>query len=483
MSNNITITKSLFLKAIKCQTQCWFTINIGAINKLTPGDLFVMEQGLDVGCRARDIFPGGELINISDNQKAYDLTNEKLNDKDVQTLYEATFCPGGYVAKADIIKRNANGWHLIEVKSGVNDKSEYIDDIAYTTMIIQKCGYDITEVSLILISKDYRLGMDNEELFKSIDHTKEVLQRAIKFDEISNDIATIVSLQDCPKGILISECRNCEYFSTHCIGVGVQYPIFDIPRISTSKVDELAEINVVAIEDIPKDFKLTENQNKIYQLILSGTPIADSGIKDVLSEIQWPACYLDFETIMTAIPLYKDIAPYTQIPAQFSAHICSKPGQILEHHQHIADPTADPRLEIIKKLLEVLNKCKSIIVYTSFEKGRINDLAKDFPEYADNLNECIDRLFDFEPIFKKYYIHPEFHGKTSIKKVMPVLIPEMTYDHLEINEGLSATSMLVKLARNEFNPDEAENIIKQLTDYCELDTLAMVKVHEKLINL
>lgn len=484
MSNkNPVITKNLFLKAIKCQTQCWFTINVGSINELSLGDQFIMEQGLEVGRRARDIFPGGELISISDRQKAYELTKEKLNDKDIHTLYEATFCPDGYVAKADIIKRNKIGWHLIEVKSGVNDKSEYIDDIAYTTMIIQKCGYDITEVSLILISKDYRLGMDDKGLFKSIEHTNEVHQRAKEFDKISEDIATIVCLKDRPKEILIQECRNCEYFSTHCIGIGVQYPIFDIPRLSASKVSELAEINVVAIEDMPKDFKLTENQNKIYQLILSGTPITESGIKDVLAEIQWPACYLDFETISTAIPLYEDIAPYTQIPVQFSAHICSKPGEILEHHQYIADPTADPRLGIIKKLLKVLNKCKSIIVYSSFEKGRINELAKGFPEYADNLYECIDRLFDLEPIFKKYYIHPEFHGKTSIKKVMPVLIPEMSYDHLGINDGLSATASLVKLARNEFNPEEAENITKQLTDYCKLDTLAMVRVHEQLANL
>jgi len=92
MSNkNPVITKNLFLKAIKCQTQCWYTINIGAINELSLGDQFIMEQGLEVGRRARDIFPGGELINISDKQKAYDLTKDKLNDKSIQTLYEATF--------------------------------------------------------------------------------------------------------------------------------------------------------------------------------------------------------------------------------------------------------------------------------------------------------------------------------------------------------------------------------------------------------
>jgi hypothetical protein len=35
----------------------------------------------------------------------------------VQALFEATFHIDGYTARADILRQNDKGWHLIEVKS------------------------------------------------------------------------------------------------------------------------------------------------------------------------------------------------------------------------------------------------------------------------------------------------------------------------------------------------------------------------------
>jgi hypothetical protein len=36
---------------------------------------------------------------------------------------------------------------------------------------------------------------------------------------------------------------------------------------------------------------------------------------------------------------------------------------------------------------------------------------------------------------KQHYVHPDFRGSTSIKAVMPVLVPQLSYDDLEIKEG------------------------------------------------
>ncbi len=49
--------------------------------------------------------------------------------------------------------------------------------------------------------------------------------------------------------------------------------------------------------------------------------------------------------------------------------------------------------------------------------------------------ECKERLVDLEEVFKKDYCHPDFHGRTSIKQTLPAVVPEMTYDGMEIADG------------------------------------------------
>ena len=84
-------------------------------------------------------------------------------------------------------------------------------------------------------------------------------------------------------------------------------------------------------------------------------------------------------------------------------------------------------------------------------------------------------------IFKTHFNHPGFHGRTSIKVTLPTLIPELSYSDLEIAEGDSAIAAFAYLALGKYSEgDETEDIRNNLLRYCERDTLAMVKLHEKL---
>lgn len=73
-------------------------------------------------------------------------------------------------------------------------------------------------------------------------------------------------------------------------------------------------------------------------------------------------------------------------------------------------------------------------------------------------------------------------GSSSIKKVLPSLFPddpELDYGTLEgIHNGGEAASAFQHLA--ELPLSEQEVVREQLLRYCELDTLAMVKIWEKL---
>ena len=128
------------------------------------------------------------------------------------------------------------------------------------------------------------------------------------------------------------------------------------------------------------------------------------------------------------------------------------------------------------------NEEGSVIVYSTFEKTMINKLKELFPDLSQELDVIIDRLVDLHKIIRDNYYHPDFHGSTSIKKVLPVLVPDMSYDGLEITEGDSAMAAFAYLALGRYDETETNSIRNNLLDYCKKDTEAEVKVFERLVT-
>lgn len=481
------ISKAIFLNTLVCTRLGWLLRNESRAEQLsgkelTLGEKFRIDQGIAVGRRARKIFSNGKLIDDINLELAASNTSRALKDSNISIIFEGTFLVDSFVAKADIIKRNPKGWHLIEVKSNLNNKSEFIDDMAYTAMVMDKSGIKLNYLSLFLISKEFRLGMSNEELFVELDQTKDVENRAEEFKPYWQHVNEMTGLSEKPESNLIFNCKKCMLFEK-CLGKDFDNHIFEIPRLSKSKFDKLVESNIFSIENIPDNFPLTENQEKIRYAVKNKVPyISESLEKKLIKNIFWPAYYLDFETVMTVIPLYSDIAPYTQLPTQYSIHKCTSLGIIENHFEYLADPSKDSRREIAENLINDLNNEGSIIIYSNFEKTIVNSLIREFYDIADDLKKIIDRMVDLEKIIRKNFYHPGFHGSTSIKKTLPVIVPDMSYDEFSISEGDSAMAAFAYLAQGKYNNKEAEKIKKDLLTYCKQDTLAMVKLHEKLLS-
>jgi hypothetical protein len=81
---------------------------------------------------------------------------------------------------------------------------------------------------------------------------------------------------------------------------------------------------------------------------------------------------------------------------------------------------------------------------------------------------------------KQYYVKKEFLGKTSIKNVLPALVPQFSYSDLTIQDGGLASSTYKRMIWDSIDNAEQGDIVKDLLDYCELDTLAMVEILEHL---
>ncbi len=478
------VSKIIFLKTLMCSTLGWLIRmrREEVSRKPTLGEKFRMEQGMEIGRRARELYPDGFLIDEMDIVSASKKTKSLMNDPNVSIIFEGAFLIDGFVARADILRRKGKTWHLMEVKSSVNDREEFIDDMAYTVMVINRCGFNISNVSLLLISKDFRLGMENEKLFLEIDHTDEVVVRVEEFKSFWQQIEEMTRELVKPEPQLLFECRKCELFK-ECLGEGIENHIFEIPRLSQSKFDRLTEYGIICIEDISDRFPLTENQARVRDCVQTKKPFVGNRLKSELRSISLPVYYLDFETVMTAIPLYLDIAPYTQIPTQYSIHKCSEPGHVIDHLEYLADPSKDCRRELVENLINDLKGEGSIIVYGNFEKIVITNLGRIYPDLSRELNSLIDRMIDFGAIIRKNYYHPDFHGSTSIKRTLPVLVSDMSYDELEIADGDSAMAAFAYLALGRYKEArEVESTKRNLLEYCKQDTLAMVRLHQQLIE-
>ncbi|HDL60225.1 MAG TPA: DUF2779 domain-containing protein [candidate division WOR-3 bacterium] len=477
------VSKEIFLNALVCPTLGWLRrMRREEISREpTLGEQFRKEQGIEIHRRARELYPEGFLIDDMDMGSASEKTKGLMKDPKVSTIFEGMFFVDGFITKADILKRKGKGWHLIEVKSSVNDKEEFVDDMAYTTMVIDRCGFDISTISILLISKDFRLGMKNDDLFVELDHTNEVLNRVKEFKPLWELVEKMTRQPVKPDPKLRFECRRCELFE-ECLGKNIENHIFDIPRLSQPKFDQLTKLGIVRIEDIPNDFPLTENQAIVRNCVQTKKPFIGNKLKNELETISWPAYYLDFETVMTAIPLYSGIAPYTQIPTQYSIHKCSEPGRVIDHFEYLADPSKDCRRELAKNLINHLKGRGSIITYGNFEKNIVTSLGRVYQDLSRELNSLVDRMVDLESIIRKNYYHPEFHGSTSIKKTLPVLVPDMSYDDLKIADGDSAMVSFAYLALGKYKDREAETIKRNLLEYCKRDSFAMVRLHQQLVK-
>ena len=82
-----------------------------------------------------------------------------------------------------------------------------------------------------------------------------------------------------------------------------------------------------------------------------------------------------------------------------------------------------------------------------------------------------------------YYVEGKFRGKTGLKDVLPILVPELSYSELEIQTGQEAPANWRKIIHNEFHLSEKRVVVENLLEYCKMDTLAMVRIYELLNNL
>jgi len=170
------------------------------------------------------------------------------------------------------------------------------------------------------------------------------------------------------------------------------------------------------------------------------------------------------------------------LPFQASIHILERKGGPLRHVEYLGDGRSDPRPGLAECLAKNIGAKGTVIAYNAgFEGQCLEGLAKAFPKYAKSLLSAKQRLWDLgAPFRSSMYVHPDFRGSWSIKVVLPTLVPDMSYENLAIGDGGEAQLAYLSLMIGPASADQRIQIMKNLREYCGQDTLAMVKLLERL---
>lgn len=532
MPKRYHISKSTFLKGVQCPKALFLLKYRPDLRpEVSEEQQAIFDQGTDVGVLAQKLFPEGVDAGIyvpQNFRKSLELTRHHVL-KGTEVIYEAGFAVDRLHCFVDILVREGDSFHAYEVKSSTDVKEIHLWDAAFQYYVMKKAGLTLSGFSMIVIDTDYeREGdLDIQKLFK----VEMVLDRVAGMqEEIGKRIAEYFEVLDSgsqPQVDIGPHCGDpydCDFIG-HCWQHVPGYSVFNIARIG-SKAWDLYEKGVLNFEDIPVDYPLNDKQwQQVLSEIKKQVYVDRDAIREFIGNLKYPLYFLDFETFQSAVPMFGHSRPYQQIPFQYSCHVQTEEGGEVMHREFLAESVGsfrspvssrqsgktddqqytldfpgepvgsrdgedsfrypeDPRIPFMKSLIADVGTEGDIIVFNQgFESGILSALARDFPEKTEQLGAIRERLVDLMvPFRERQYYVPEMQGSFSIKKVLPALVPEFSYEGMPIAEG-SMASLAFRNLYHETDEAVIRSTRENLLAYCKLDTQAMVEILKVLSRL
>ena len=450
MNNNYNFSKSRYCEFVQCPRRAWLHVHKPEEMRISEDAEVRMRAGQELGEIAKGLF--GKYVDMT-AKRGESLDLPKMESRTWQAIKEETpvicealFNYQGQYCAVDILRKTEKGWAIYEVKSSTRVKDIHIPDIAYQLYVLRKCGINVTDVYIVLVNRDYIYNgkLSTSQLFVVLNATK---ASEVEQDVVAEDLeiaAELMSEETEPQYEVTN--ARCKYpylcpFYDHC-SEGVKYQ-----NLRPESIDQ-------------------------YR------------IKEFLDSLWYPLIFMDFETIQPVIPKYIGTSPYDQIPFQYSIHSIENEGAKIEHKEFLAEPGTDPRRAFAERLIEDVPPDACIVVYNkSFECTRLKELAGTFPDLRIQLLSIRDRIYDLMVPFQKGWYYTKAMGDSySIKAVLPAMFPndpELDYKKLDgVHNGTEAMTTFPLLGT--LPPEKKEKMRQSLLKYCELDTLAMVRIYERL---
>lgn len=448
------LSKSDYMLFLKQPAWLWLKKNDP--KKLPPVDentQALFDAGHQFEPYAEAQFPEGLALGFSDYSEYLSLP-ERTQDavkSGAPVLFQPRFEWQDFTCICDVVSFvGVNEVDLYEIKASTSAKVEHEFDLAFQTAVLEGTGLTVRNIYVIHVNNQYvRHGaIEADKIAITEDVTDKVRKRSeatAKYMPLALATAQQKTMPD---------------------------PSPDLAKLGSKK-----------------------SWLQVYEAIVPQEPIvypADVApriqheeIKNFLDGLKYPLYFLDYETLMSLVPYFDGHRPYQQVPFQYSLHKLGSPDAELEWFEYLHRNNSDPARPLTEQLIKDIGDAGTVLVwYEGFEKARNSELGEMLPEYKDAMEAINNRVIDLMLPFKnKSYDDPRFEGSASIKQVLPVLCPELSYKDLGIQEGGSAQRLWMEAVLDDKRADQKDQILSDLVEYCKLDTLAMVEIYKKLRKL
>jgi predicted RecB family nuclease len=477
----MNLDRWLYQSGLQCQKRMYWQSR----ERRAAGRTFELVQRFSQEARvaARALWPDGVAVSGSlSEDAAQQETRRLLEEGQARVIFGAALESDGVAVRVDVLERSRRmKWYLTSVKSGSQMQDRHVQDLALQVWVARAAGLDVREAAVAMVNRHYvRNGeLDPGALFEIRNATPRVEAALERVAERARSFREVLALLHAPSVEVGAHCDDpypCE-FGDDCWPALDRDDIRLLPALHGHRKRELWNAGVRRIGEIPDAFVLNERQRRAKQSIEENRLLWSDHLRAELESLTYPLWCIDFEAVAPAVPRYPGCRPWQQIPFQWSAHRVDEPGAEPVHTGFLAETAGDPRRDFAESLLEAVGRDGPVLVWSKqFEDARLKELQAEYPDLSGRLVALRERLVDLLEIVRKNVYHPEFHGSFSIKRVLPALVPELSYDGLSVSKGDEASLTFDRLCRDGLNAEEAAGLRAGLEEYCRMDTLAMVRI-------
>lgn len=485
-----SLNKRDVLSGLRCHKKLWIEVHEERPNELQHDAETLMRfaEGRIVGDHAQRAMGAG--VNLApEGRVAQHIVVSRTQDAMARgegLLFEAGFAAAGAGIRADILQRAGDAWSLIEVKQSkwpAKDRDRekkfelHVPDVGVQAWVAAEAAVSISTAHLMYLNPDCR-HPDLSNLFTTTEVTSRVAPFVKAMPAAMAAMQQVLRLREAPNTPIGDQCSDpdeCPFYE-RCHKKLPDHHVDELYLTRQKQKDALIDAGKTMIADLTEADAPNAPAKRQVRAVKAMRRVVEPGLRAALSGLRPPIAYLDFETVQLAVPRWHRCRPQDMVAVQFSVHREGFDDNTTRNF--LAKRGGDPRPALIEQIIEACAGAASIVVYyEAFEKSRIKELADCFPAHKAALMDIHDRIVDLLPIVRDHVYDPWFRGSFSLKKVLPALVPDLTYESLAIQEGMAASAAIYRMLFDEKVDAIEQDVLRQdLLAYCHRDTEAMVRL-------
>ena len=257
-------------------------------------------------------------------------------------------------------------------------------------------------------------------------------------------------------------------------------------QIPNQSKDQKQKINSLGIKDIaklPETNWLSDIQNRTITSVKNSKAYIKPTLGSTLAKLEFPLYFMDFETIISPLPIFPNSFPFQPLPCMWSLHKLGNKGENLSYYNFYDFSGNDPRKDFIIKLIDILGESGDILIYSDYEKRILHQIILSYPELRKDIENIISRCVDMLKLVRENYYHPGFRGSFSLKSISKIFPDGDIYNSKYVNSGDDASTVLMQLITGKIEVELISIYEQELINYAEKDTLSLVNLYNHLISV